>query len=149
MIPRFGQARRRDVNYQRRDGAYAVLARGRKLLLTYQANSDEPFQLPGGGIDPGESAIAALHRETLEETGWRISTPTRLGVFRRFVRMPEYDLWAEKVCHIYLAQPVRRLGEPSEAFHTAHWVDVDLAVELLDGPGDRAFAELFRSVHFE
>ena len=34
----------------------------------------------------------------------------RLGALQRFAYMPEYDLWARKVCHVYLARPVRRLG---------------------------------------
>ncbi len=143
MIPRFGPAPRADVNYKLRPGAYAILLRGSEMLITYQAAPDDEFQLPGGGIDPGESPTVALHREVWEETGWTISNPKRLGAFRRFVFMPEYDMWAEKLCTIYLAQPCRRLGPPTEAGHTAHWVSAKDAAPLLGNSGDRYFVEKY------
>jgi 8-oxo-dGTP diphosphatase len=52
--------------------------------------------------------------------------------------MPEYDLWAEKVCQVYLARPVRRLGPPLEAGHQAVWLQVAEALHLLGNAGDRA-----------
>ena len=63
----------------------------------------------------------------------------RFGAFRRFTYMPEYDLWAEKLCTIYLARPVRRHGRPREPGHSAVWLPVTEALHLLGNPGDRAF----------
>jgi 8-oxo-dGTP diphosphatase len=99
------------------------------------------IQLPGGGIDPGENPVQALHREVLEETGWRIAAPRRLGAFRRFAYMPEYDLWAEKICHVYTARPSMRLGPPQEQGHTAIWAAPELAAEMVANPGDRMFIQ--------
>ncbi|MGB0440715.1 MAG: NUDIX domain-containing protein, partial [Paracoccaceae bacterium] len=112
MTPRFGEPPQPGRRYKIRPGAYAILARGTELLLTHQADPEPEFQLPGGGIDPGESPVAALMREVVEETGWRIAKPQRVGVFRRFVFMPEYDLWAEKICTIYSARPVYAISAP-------------------------------------
>ncbi len=140
MIPRYGERVRPDVRYTPRPGVYAVLPRGGQVLVTHQLEPQPEFQLPGGGIDPGESPIAALHREVFEETGWRIAAPRRLGVYRRFTYMPEYDLWAEKICHIYMARPVRRHGPPVEDGHSAWWLDPGEALDLLANSGDRAFA---------
>ena len=89
-----------------------MIREGDDVLVTEQEAPQREFQLPGGGIDPGEGALRALHRECLEETGWRIRVLRRLGAFQRFAYLPEYDLWARKVCHIYLARPVLRHGEP-------------------------------------
>jgi ADP-ribose pyrophosphatase len=139
MIPRFGEPREGGRRYRRRPGAYAVLWRDGQVLLTHQQQPWPEFQLPGGGIDPGESPVQALHREVYEETGWRIGTPRRLGAFRRFTFMPEYDLWAEKLCLIYLARPIRSLGAPTEPGHTAHWMAPALAAEVVGNPGDAAF----------
>ncbi len=143
MIARFGAPPKAGVKYRMRPGAYAVLLRGTDMLITYQAAPDDEFQLPGGGIDPGESPVVALHREVFEETGWTIGKPRRLGAFRRFVFMPEYDMWAEKLCTIYLARPARRIGPPSEPGHSAHWVSVQAAVQMLGNAGDRHFAARF------
>jgi 8-oxo-dGTP diphosphatase len=95
MIRRFGAPPRADKRYKIRPGVYVVLPRGRQILVTLQAQPMPEIQLPGGGVDPGESPVAALHREVLEETGWSIAYPRRLGAFRRYTYMPDYDLWAE------------------------------------------------------
>ena len=145
MIRRYGEAVQMGQRYVRRPGAYAILPRGGSLLLTFQNAPAPEFQLPGGGIDPGESPISALYREVFEETGWHIAAPRHVGAFRRFTYMPEYDLWAEKLCHIYLARPVRPHGPPSEPGHTAVWMDQATAAQQLGNPGDAAFvARLIR-----
>ncbi len=127
------------MRYRQRPGAYAILMRGPDVLLTHQAAPIPEFQLPGGGIDPGESPLAALHREVFEETGWRIARPRRLGAFRRFTYMPEYGLWAEKLCHIYRAHPARRLGPPTEPGHAEVWAPLRDALGLLANDGDRLY----------
>jgi 8-oxo-dGTP diphosphatase len=139
MIRRYGEPIRQDQRYVLRPGVYALLPRGRELLLTHQAEPVPEFQLPGGGIDPGESPLAALHREVWEETGWRIAAPRRLGAFRRFTWMPEYEIWAEKLCTVFVARPVRPLGEPAEPGHAALWAPARTAAEIVGNEGDRAF----------
>lgn len=139
MIKRFGTRPKAGQSYKYRAGAYAILPRKGQILLTWQGDPHNEVQLPGGGIDPGESAIQALHREVFEETGWRIAKPRRLGAFRRFTYMPEYKMWAEKVCHIYLATPTIRLADPVEADHTAIWMTPDVALATLFNDGDATF----------
>lgn len=143
MIARYGEPPEPGRRYRLRPGAYAILPRGALLLLTHQAGPVPEFQLPGGGIDPGESPLAALHREVAEETGWTIAAPRRVGAFRRFTYMTEYALWAEKLCIIYRARPVCRIGPVPEPGHNAHWVACDEAVRLLANPGDSDFAARF------
>ncbi len=138
---RFQNAPLHDKRYIHRPGVYAVLPSHGDLLLTHQSRPEPEFQLPGGGIDPGESPQAALFREVMEETGWSIARPRRLGAYRRFTFMPEYDIWAEKICHIYIAHPVRPLRPPSEPDHTALWMPADVAVRHLASAGDAAFVK--------
>lgn len=133
---RFGETVLANKSYTLRPGAYAILPVGEQLLLTAQG---EEFQLPGGGIDPGESPLQALYREVFEETGWKISEPVKIGAYRRFCYMPDYDLWAEKVCHIYVAHPVMKLGEPTEIDHEAIWMTKEIALRALANEGDRAY----------
>lgn len=139
MIRRYGEPVKAGQMYKHRPGAYAILLRGADMLLTHQAEPEPEFQLPGGGIDPGESPVQGLHREVYEETGWHISTPRKLGMYRRFAYMPEYDIWAEKLAHIYLARPTLRMGPPTEPGHKAIWCGAREAPELLANPGDRDF----------
>lgn len=140
MIPRFGPPPGRR-KYRLRPGAYAVLIRDGMALVTFQVAPQPEFQLPGGGIDPGESAQQALHREVYEETGWTIGTPRRLGAYRRYCWMPEYEFWAEKLCHIWLARPIRKLGPPTEPGHSARWLPLDQVAPHLADPGSQAFVD--------
>lgn len=139
MIRRVGQPPLPGQKYRLRPGVYAILPLGQRFVLTAQITPVIDIQLPGGGMDPGESPLQTLHREVLEEIGWRISNPRRLGAFRRFVFMPEYDLWAEKLCHVYVAQPVRQIAEPTEPDHETLLLTAAEAVEVLGNDGDRMF----------
>lgn len=135
-MKRIGENPEKGIPYRDRMGAYAIIfgADGNLLLV----EESEELQLPGGGIDPGESPMQALHREVIEETGWRISQARRFGCFQRFVYMPDYDLWARKVQLIFMARAVRSLGPPTEAWHQPLWMAPADAAIRLDVEGDRA-----------
>lgn len=141
MIRRYGESPRDGQPYQHRPGVYAVLRSGGRLLTTVQFGDEVEIQLPGGGIDPGEAPIAALHREVFEETGWKMALERKLGVFRRFTFMPEYGIWAEKLCHVYLGRPTVRFGPPVEPDHIPLWLPLDQAAGEMANDGDRAFVK--------
>ncbi len=143
MIPRVGAPLNPLKNYTLRHGAYVILPRGSAVLLTVQTGDIPDIQLPGGGLDAGESPCAALHREVFEETGWRIARPRRFGAFRRFTFMPEYDLWAEKLCTVYLARPALRLSDPTELAHDTLWLPIPDAIDALGNAGDRMMLARF------
>lgn len=148
MIKCYGDAPKPGQRYTRRLGVYAILLRDDEVLVTHQAEPDSEIQLPGGGIDAGEHPIAALHREVYEETGWHMALQHRFGAFRRFTFMPEYNLWAEKLCTIFVCRPTLQISVPPEPGHIPLWLPLSSAATLLGNPGDRAmmksFANLFR-----
>ncbi len=131
----YGQIKRGQT-YTDRAGAYAVILSGRSLLVTEEQSDITEFQLPGGGIDPGESPLQALHREVREETGWVVAPIRKLTVYQRYTHMPDYDLWARKLCHIYLCRPILQRSAPTEPHHTEVWMTQRDAVSLLASPGD-------------
>lgn len=136
---RFGQPPRPGIRYTERPGAYGIIVGRDGVLLTEQSAPDPDIQLPGGGIDPGETPVQALIREAHEETGWTIRVRRKLGVYQRYVWMPEYKLWARKICHIYLCAPGLCLGTPREAGHRALWMRPDHAARHLGSDGDAWF----------
>lgn len=144
MIPRYGHPPQPGPRYRLRPGAYALLARDGRLLLTRQATPEPEFQLPGGGVDPGENGLRALRREVFEETGWTIGGLRRLGAYRRFAFMPDYGRYAEKLCHVWIARPILRLSDPIEPHHSTHWASPLAAMRLLADPGAQAFLARFR-----
>lgn len=65
--------------------ARGVAIREGKVLLCRNKKSDY-WYLPGGHIDPGESAAEALEREFLEETGKRVTIGHLLFVHEHFFK---------------------------------------------------------------
>ena len=96
---------------------------------------------PGGGIDPGEDDLTALHREVWEETGLRL--PNDLPLI--WQRVHTYPLRGEQVRQsedIYFARVAR--FEPTSANNPAHG-EVDIFREFRWWSLDeiRASRELF------
>jgi 8-oxo-dGTP pyrophosphatase MutT (NUDIX family) len=57
--------------------AFAFPERGKLLLV----RGDDGLQIPGGGVEPGESVFEALRRELQEEAAASILGSHRLGAF--------------------------------------------------------------------
>ncbi len=140
---RHGPPASRAIAYRDRPGAYGVLLRDGAVLLAEQRGD---LLLPGGGIDRGETPLRALHREVLEETGWRIAAARRLDVFVRYGWLVEEQWHARKLQHVYLARPTRRLGPPSEPDHRPVWMAARAAVDRLSVEGEaRALEAVLRA----
>jgi len=61
----------------------AVVERGGRFLLVEEiANGQRVLNQPAGHLDPGESLVQAVVRETLEETAHRITPTALLGIYR-------------------------------------------------------------------
>ena len=73
------------VTYQR-VAAYAVVRSSRGVLMTELSESTNAagmWNLPGGGLDPGEDPAVAVVREVHEETGQHVSDVRLLTVMTR------------------------------------------------------------------
>ena len=62
--------------------AVAILDERGRLLLVKENYDRRRYSLPGGAVDPGESALDAAVRETLEETGAVAALDHVVGVYR-------------------------------------------------------------------
>ena len=142
---RYGESFKRGIRYRIRIGIYGVISIGKNILLTEQ--DEDEIQLPGGGIDQGEQKSHALIREVREETGWKINPLRFVGTYQRFVFMPEYEIWAQKVCHIYYCRGIYPLSKPLEKGHVPILASPEFAIKLLRNQGDRTFVTRCLSFH--
>jgi len=113
------------------------------LLQRAQTLDDHPGQVafPGGGIDPGESAVAAALREAEEETGLNPAGVDVLGTMPELA-LPRGNFLVTPVLAWWAAQsPVRVVdyGESSQVFRVP-------VRDLLD-PDNRVMATVSRAGH--
>ncbi|TVQ35364.1 MAG: NUDIX domain-containing protein [Geminicoccaceae bacterium] len=93
--------------------------------------------LPGGGIDPGEDARAALVREALEETGHAILVGAFLGHARHYYDPKDGAPPRHKLCRYHAITIEAALGPPTEPGHVVHWLPLETALASLSHAVDR------------
>lgn len=121
--------------------AVAVVRRGDRFLLVHERKGDQPWYLPAGRVDPGETFAAAAVRETLEEAG----VPIRLTGVLRVEHTPRKG--SSRVRVVFAAEPTDDTPPKTKPDHEslgAAWVSLDeLSRYTLRGPDVR---ELFAYV---
>ena len=61
----------------------AVVESGARFLLVQERINDQTvYNQPAGHLEDGESLVAAVIRETLEETGWQFEPEAIIGLYR-------------------------------------------------------------------
>lgn len=60
--------------------AAVVYRDGHYLMVTEIVDHLQVLNQPAGHVEPGESALEAVQRETLEETGWQVNPIACLGL---------------------------------------------------------------------
>ncbi|AUZ25279.1 DNA mismatch repair protein MutT [Bacillus subtilis] len=64
-------------------GAFVIVMNEKHQILLVKRKDVPLWDLPGGRIDPGETAEAAAVREVLEETGYSAVLSAKIGVYLR------------------------------------------------------------------
>ena len=103
-------------------------ARGVLLLWRHRFITDTwGWEIPAGGVDPGESLEQAAARECVEETGWRPGPLTRLHGYH-----PSNGL-SDQRFELFAAHGASYVGEPSDPGEASkvEWVPVASVRELV------------------
>lgn len=87
----------------------------------------ELWELPAGKIDPGESPLDSARRELLEETGYRGSTFTKVGVLYPCIG------YSNEVIHIYMVEglTLHREQQDKDEFVETFELGLDAALEAV------------------
>lgn len=121
--PQFG-AREPHADYPTRRGAHGIARNGEGLIALSRierADGGIEYDLPGGGVDPGEADEAAMVREFMEETGLPVQA-------RRFVaRVKQYwrtdrDETRNADFQIFEVAVAGLASQPSEPGHSLVWM---------------------------
>ncbi|MBX7138400.1 MAG: NUDIX hydrolase [Oligoflexia bacterium] len=87
-----------------REGAYAVLVRGPKVLMCHTKSADRTIiNFPGGAIEAGETPQQGLLREFWEETGHSAAIQRHLFTSDGSHSNPDYP-GAKLLCHYFLVE---------------------------------------------
>jgi 8-oxo-dGTP pyrophosphatase MutT (NUDIX family) len=95
--------------------------RGVLLLWRHRFITDTwGWEIPAGGMDPGETPEHAAVRETLEETGWRP------GPLRPLVRFNPTNGISDQTFHTFVADGATHEGDPTDVGEAerVEWVAV-------------------------
>ncbi len=75
--------------------AAAIIRNEKNEILLHQLRNTGQWSLPGGAIDPGESAAEAVVREVFEETGLNVRPVSLVGIYsggsHHFITYPNGD----------------------------------------------------------
>ena len=100
-----------------------VVVDGRVLLIWRHRFITDTWgwELPAGGIDPGETVAEAAHRECVEETGW---AP---GPTRPVLSWHPSNGATNQRFHVVRATAAREVGEPTDPDEAAkvEWVPLE------------------------
>lgn len=117
-----------------------VIARRGRLLLCQRHDEEHlplMWEFPGGKIDPGETPVAALERELLEELGTRATVEEQIAeVFHTY---PSKKVWLRFF-------RVRLQGEPRPLVHRRlRWVPSRELADFRVPPPNAVVIERLRS----
>lgn len=106
-----------------RDPSRGVLLIYRHRFITESCG----WEVPAGGLDPGETPEQAARRETIEETGWEPESLRPIGSY-----FPTNGL-CDQAFHVFTATSARHLGEPAnyDESERVEWIAEESVRELI------------------
>lgn len=117
-----------------RPAVYAIIIQDDKILLSKQWQG---YDLPGGGIDLGETNDQALKREVKEETGYEIEVDRIVHTASSFFKLPFKNTFVHSIhlfflCHIVGGQLSDQYlnSQEKEYANLAEWVDLTTVDQL-------------------
>jgi 8-oxo-dGTP diphosphatase len=130
--PQFGEPRPGLV-YRDRPAAFGLAARGGQVALVRIERAQEAavHDLPGGALDPGETAEQAVVREFGEEAGLKVRPLARVGEARQFLLKPDGEAFNNLCVFFDMALEGEDERLKIEADHSLVWAEPLQALTMM------------------
>lgn len=114
---------------------YGVAILGSKILVVQQKQGVHQwkFDLPGGGIDPGETIDEALRREFMEEVGMSFGSMTHLYNFTAITEDAEKSMCLHQIGLIYRVEALCKIEHQNPELEYV-WLGIDECTKLEHTP---------------
>lgn len=131
-VPQFGEAEA-GRDHADRPAAFGIAERGGRIALVLIEKPDGARwrDLPGGAIDPGESASEAVVREFGEETGLKVAAGEIFARADQFFLNTEGRAFNNRGAFFTVAIEAEASGLKVEADHTLVWMEPLAAIAAL------------------
>ncbi len=115
-----------DRDYRPRPGAYGLLVGEEGRLLVVESRNGD-FYLPGGGIEPGETAAECLRREFMEETGLKVACGAQFAAGSQLVHCLDQAHGYDKICSFHQVELIGA-ASPAQRAYRCHWLAIESAM---------------------
>ena len=131
-VPQFGE-RRSDRTYVDRPAAFGILEREGKIALVHIVKTDGAswHDLPGGGVDEGETAAQGVMREFGEEAGLKVAVRSSFALADQFFVNTEGEAWNNRSAFFVLDLVAEDAALKIEEDHMLVWLSPLEAIAAL------------------
>jgi len=110
-----------NVSYTDREGAYLIPFRNGQIGVI---QTPKGYFFIGGGLEGGESHLACIERECMEEAGYLAVVQGKLCSAEAFIRHPEIGFF-HPIQTYYYGRLTEKVSTPTEKDHVLQWVEYD------------------------
>ncbi|HEY9236842.1 MULTISPECIES: NUDIX domain-containing protein [Phenylobacterium] len=120
-------------DYADRPAAFGLLARDGRIAVVFVRKPDDAtwFDLPGGGVDPGETSAQAVVREYGEEAGLKVRAGEVFGLADQYFVNTEGVAWNNRSSFHRLEFIAEDASLKIEDDHTLLWLEPLEAITAL------------------
>ena len=132
------------AEYGYREICFGIAEKDGRFLVVF-SGKDRNISLPGGGIEEGETPLEAVHREFMEEAGYKLKAAEELVDVHSYWNF-KTGKCVERFAHIFVVEiDEDSKTTPIEDWHTRLWVDMEDANNVIPFPYQKAGIEYYLS----
>lgn len=131
-VPQFGERQAGRI-YVDRPAAFGILERDGRVALVHIVKTDGAswHDLPGGGVDKGETPEQGVVREFGEEAGLKVSVRSPFAAADQFFINTEGEAWNNRGAFFILDLQAERSDLKVEDDHNLVWLEPQAAIKIL------------------